>query len=205
VAAANLVAVAFEIQAHRGNDSLTLRRLLACSPSSLELDVGLADGRLIVAHDVDHGDASGLAFDHALRLAKGTQLVVDAKCFPPATPSAHEFVHALRPHLEQVSVCSFSEPLLAEISRLRGAVETTFLFDRPQPIVTVARTIGPRRDVVTAELVDAAHAVGLRVVPWTVNDLRQMAELMALGVDGLVTDEPALAREVARSRLAAVA
>jgi glycerophosphoryl diester phosphodiesterase len=58
---------------------------------------------------------------------------------------------------------------------------------------------------VTAELVDAAHAVGLRVVPWTVNDLRQMAELMALGVDGLVTDEPALAREVARSRLAAVA
>jgi glycerophosphoryl diester phosphodiesterase len=79
------------------------------------------------------------------------------------------------------------------------------LFDRPQPIITVARTIGPRHDVVTAELVDAAHAVGLRVVPWTVNDLRQMAELMALGVDGLVTDEPALAREVARSRLAAVA
>ncbi len=197
--------MAFEIQAHRGNDRLTLRRLLAGSPSSLELDVGLADGHLVVAHDVDHGDASGLAFEHALRLANGTQLVVEAKCFPPATPAAHEFVQALRPHLAQISVCSFSEPLLAEISRLRGAVETTFLFDRPQPIVTVARTIGPRHDVVTAELVEAAHAVGLRVVPWTVNDVRRMAELMDLGVDGLVTDEPGLAREVAQSRLAAVA
>jgi len=197
--------VAFEIQAHRGNDRLTLRRLLAGSPSSLELDVGLADGRLVVAHDVDHGDASGLAFEQALRLAGGTQLVVEAKCFPPATPSAHEFVQALRPHLAQISVCSFSAPLLAEISRLRGAVETTFLFDRPQPIVTVARTIGPRHDVVTAELVGAAHAVGLRVVPWTVNDVRRMAELLDLGVDGLVTDEPGLAREVAQSRLAAVA
>ena len=50
----------FEIQAHRGNDPLTIRRLLAAAPSSLELDVGLADGRLVVAHDVDHGDASGL-------------------------------------------------------------------------------------------------------------------------------------------------
>ena len=205
MAAANLNAVAFEIQAHRGNDSLTLRRLLAGSPTSLELDVGLADGRLVVAHDVDHGDASGLAFEHALRLTNGTQPVVEAKCFPPETPSAHEFVQALRPYLAQVSVCSFSESLLAEISRLRGGVELTFLFDRPQPIVTVARTIGPRHDVVTGELVDAAHAVGLRVVPWTVNDLRQMAELMDLGVDGLVTDEPALAREVAQSRLAAVA
>ena len=57
----------------------------------------------------------------------------------------------------------------------------------------------------TRELVDAAHALGLRVVPWTVDDVRLMAELIALGVDGLVTDEPAVAREVAQSQLAAVA
>jgi len=58
---------------------------------------------------------------------------------------------------------------------------------------------------VTRELVDAAHSVGLRVVPYTVNDVPRMAQLIALGVDGLVTDEPALAREVAHARLAAVA
>jgi glycerophosphoryl diester phosphodiesterase len=205
VPAANLSAVAFEIQAHRGNDPLTMRRMLAAGPSSIELDVGLADGRLVVAHDVDHGDASGLAFERALELAGGTTVVVEAKCFPRVTPSPHEFVQALRPYLTRIEVCSFSEPLLAEIGRLRSRVETTFLFNRPQPIVTVARTIGPRQDVVTRDLIEAGHAVGLRVVPWTVNDVRVMAELIALGVDGLVTDEPALAREVAHSRLAAAA
>lgn len=197
--------MAFEIQAHRGNDLLTVRRMLAAAPSSLELDVGLSDGRLVVAHDADHGDASGMSFDRVLELARGTELVVEAKCFPPATPSAREFVQALRPYLDRISVCSFSEPVLAEIGRLRGTVETTFLFDRAQPIMTVARTIGPRHELVTRELLEAAHGVGLRVVPYTVNDVPRMSELIALGVDGLVTDEPALAREVAQSRLAAVA
>lgn len=197
--------MAFEIQAHRGNDPLTIRRLLAAAPSSIEIDVGLAASGIVVAHDVDHGDASGLGFERALELAGRTPLVIEAKCFPPLTPSAQEFVQALRPHLTRISVCSFSEPVVAAIGRLRSRVETTFLFDRPQPIVTVARTIGPRHDVVTRELIDAAHALGLRVVPWTVNDVRQMSELMALGVDGLVTDEPALAREVAQSQLAAAA
>ena len=197
--------MAFEIQAHRGNDPLTIRRMLAASPLALELDIGLSDGRIVVAHDIDHGDASGMPFDRALELAGNTQLVVETKCFPPATPSPHEFVQALRPYLNRISVCSYSEPLLAEIGRLRGSVETTFLFDRAQPIMTVARTIGPRHDLVTRELVDAAHGVGLRVVPYTVNDVPRMAQLLALGVDGLVTDEPALAREVAYARFAAVA
>jgi glycerophosphoryl diester phosphodiesterase len=193
--------VKLEIQAHRGNDRLALRRLLAASPTSVELDVGVADGAVVVAHDLDHGDASGLRFERALQLAGETPVVVDVKCFPPATPPPREFVAALRPYLDRIAVCSFSEPVLAGIARLRSRVETTLLVAQPARIATVARTLGPRQDIVTRELVDAAHAVGLRVVPWTVNDVRQMAELIDLGVDGLVTDEPALAREVAASRL----
>jgi glycerophosphoryl diester phosphodiesterase len=42
----------------------------------------------------------------------------------------------------------------------------------------------------------------VRVVPWTVNDVQTMAELVDLGVDGLVTDQPALARSVVIARLA---
>jgi glycerophosphoryl diester phosphodiesterase len=76
----------------------------------------------------------------------------------------------------------------------------TLLFAEPGRIATVARTIGPRHDIVTRQLVASAHAAGLRVVPWTVNDVSAMAMLVELGVDGLVTDEPALAREVVASR-----
>jgi glycerophosphoryl diester phosphodiesterase len=51
-----------------------------------------------------------------------------------------------------------------------------------------------------AELIDAAHAAGLRVVVWTVNDPARMAELADLGADGIVTDRPDLLREVLATR-----
>lgn len=193
-----------EIQAHRGNDRLALRRLLAAGPSSVELDVGVSDGELVVAHDVDLADASGLTVDRALELAGDARVVLDAKCFAPATPSPGAFARALRPYLDRVAVCSFDERVLDEVARFR-AVETTLLFTRALRVATAARTIGPRHELVCRELVDSAHALGLRVVPWTVNDVRRMVELVDLGVDGLVTDEPALARAVAQARISAAA
>jgi glycerophosphoryl diester phosphodiesterase len=39
-----------------------------------------------------------------------------------------------------------------------------------------------------------ASALGLRVVPWTVNDPAEMARLIGWGVAGLCTDRPDLAR-----------
>lgn len=48
----------------------------------------------------------------------------------------------------------------------------------------------PDYRLVDAALVAAAHARGLQVVPWTVNDLEEMRRLKALGVDGLITDYP---------------
>lgn len=184
-----------EIQAHRGNDRLTLRRLLAASPSSVELDVGVSNGEVVVAHDVDLADASGLTVERALAAAGKTRIVLEAKCLPPTTPSPRAFARALRPYLDRVAVSAFDERVLDEVSRFR-AVETTLLFTRPLRVATAARTIGPRHDLVSRDLVAAAHALGLRVVPWTVNDVRRMAQLIDLGVDGFATDEPALAREV---------
>ena len=53
---------------------------------------------------------------------------------------------------------------------------------------------------VTAELVESAHRRGLLVVPWSVNDPATMTALLDLGVDGLITDYPDLAREVLAAR-----
>lgn len=192
--------MSFEIQAHRGNDQVSLRRLLAAAPSSVELDVGALAGEVVVAHDTDLRDASGLRLDDALRAAAETTVVVEAKCFPPETPSPRAFAVALAPYLERIQLCSFEPLVLAEARRLAPGLVTTFLFKVPMRMTDEAPTIGPRHDLVTRELVETAHAAGVRVVPWTVNDVRDMVALVDLGVDGLVTDEPALARVVADTR-----
>jgi len=193
--------VAIEIQAHRGNDLLRLRRLLAAAPSSVEIDVGLGPDGPVAAHESDLSDAASIKVAELIAAAGDTSVVLEAKCFPPATPSPHGFVQALRPLLGRVAVASFDERVIAQVARVSPATPTTFLFEQPLRAATCAHTLGPRCDLVTRELVLGAHAVGVRVVPWTVNEASTMAELIELGVDGLATDVPALAGKVVDDRL----
>jgi glycerophosphoryl diester phosphodiesterase len=46
------------------------------------------------------------------------------------------------------------------------------------------------------ELVNEAHALGLQVIPWTVDKTADMARLIDWGVDGLITDRPDILRDV---------
>jgi len=55
-------------------------------------------------------------------------------------------------------------------------------------------------EIVTAASVAAAHRLGLEVHVWTINDAVQMASLLALGVDAIMTDVPAAAMDVLRRR-----
>jgi glycerophosphoryl diester phosphodiesterase len=50
---------------------------------------------------------------------------------------------------------------------------------------------------VTAALIAEAHGLGLRVVVWTVNKRDDMARMIEIGVDGIISDRPDLLREVA--------
>jgi glycerophosphoryl diester phosphodiesterase len=51
------------------------------------------------------------------------------------------------------------------------------------------------RNITPKELADA-HALGLKVLPWTVNDKSEMKRLIDLGVDGIITDYPDRLRSV---------
>ena len=41
-------------------------------------------------------------------------------------------------------------------------------------------------------LVDRCHAAGIKIIPWTVNSLKDMNYMLGLGVDGVITDYPNL-------------
>jgi glycerophosphoryl diester phosphodiesterase len=55
----------------------------------------------------------------------------------------------------------------------------------------------PDRGDLTREAVKEAQALGLKVVPWTVNDAAEMRRLIEWGVDGIISDRPDTLRKVA--------
>jgi len=57
-------------------------------------------------------------------------------------------------------------------------------------------TWSPRFAELTGDLVAEAHTLGLKVVPWTVNTTADMARIVDMKVDGLITDYPDRARDV---------
>ena len=56
------------------------------------------------------------------------------------------------------------------------------------------------RPYTTVEMVNAAHATGMRVIPWTVNDIATMRHLIDIHVDGIITDYPDRLRDLLRAR-----
>jgi len=54
----------------------------------------------------------------------------------------------------------------------------------------------PNYPELSIDLVKEAHALGLKVIPWTPNNIEDMARLIDWGVDGLITDRPDFLRDV---------
>jgi glycerophosphoryl diester phosphodiesterase len=48
----------------------------------------------------------------------------------------------------------------------------------------------PEYKYVTKETVDYCHAHQMKIIPWTVNTKKEIDALIALGVDGLISDYP---------------
>ena len=53
-------------------------------------------------------------------------------------------------------------------------------------------------DVITERFVRVAHSHNIQVHAWTINDPAEMERLIALGVDGIITDRPDLLLDVVR-------
>jgi glycerophosphoryl diester phosphodiesterase len=52
----------------------------------------------------------------------------------------------------------------------------------------------PKCSMVTPGMIREAHEMNMSVIPWTVNTVEEMKTVIAMGVDGIITDYPDLAK-----------
>lgn len=110
----------------------------------------------------------------------------------------HALVAALQNSdaVNRVVILCFDAEVLRTVRELDSSLMTGLLADRPaadlvdRAVRAGARQLAPHWELVSQELVRQAHAAGLPVVPWTVNQPEPMQALLRLGVDGIMTDYP---------------
>lgn len=141
----------------------------------------------------------------------GVRLNIDIKGSQPAL--VKNFCRSLREShaTANVNVASFSWETLAEFRRECPEVTTSASFDEVLALLSDAQAAGQQpgtavnkanlravqvpestggRQLLTAELVAAAHRRGLEVHVWTINDEAAMRRMIELGMDGIITDYP---------------
>lgn len=109
-----------------------------------------------------------------------------------------ELVAALKAEgvLHRVQISSFDHHALKRLRTIApelplGMLSLANLLDPVSMALEIGcEAIHPRWEWVTEELVEAAHAAGLKVNTWTVNHPFAIARVAALGVDGIITDFP---------------
>ena len=99
--------------------------------------------------------------------------------------------------LPRMLFSSFYDPVLARLRTLSPEARVALLISRkfPQRAVERAKALGaealnPEDSLVTAGLVREAHAAGLAVYVFTVDEEAELRRFLDLGVDGIFTNHP---------------
>ena len=156
-------------------------------------------------------DKGGLiTLSQALESFPAVRFNLDVK----AEGAARDVGRIVAPHSDRVLVASFSDARRRVALDAAAAVNPTRPPATSAGSATIARLVAalslratrrvrrllegidalqvPERQgrvrIVTPRLIDAAHRNGVEVHVWTVNDVEDMRRLVALGVDGIVTD-----------------
>ena len=94
----------------------------------------------------------------------------------------------------RVLVSAFDPDVLTKMYNLSSQIELGFIYNRTQDEESrhncPVDVLKPQFRLTSRELIEEVHDEGLRVIPWTVNDEKEMRRLINLGVDGIISDYP---------------
>ncbi|MEH6819865.1 MAG: glycerophosphodiester phosphodiesterase family protein [Dietzia psychralcaliphila] len=102
------------------------------------------------------------------------------------------------PWLGGIDIGDFDGDGVAAAASIDGVVAYSPVATHPDQSCTVGES--DCRAYVTEEMVESAHSHGLKIVPWTVNNVPTMEYLMDIGVDGIITDYPDRLRDLMSER-----
>ena len=183
---------------------------------AIELDVHLSsDGVVVVHHDavvLAHAIANTSWRDLShLTLAGGERIprlqdVLEAVGNRAAVyielkgaRGEDEIVEIARRYGQRWAVHSFDHGAMARVARRAPGIPRGVLLDKDtaEPVKELHRAVGrvlprdvwPHWSLVDREFMIEASELALRVIPWTVNSADTARELLALGVEGICTDD----------------
>ena len=202
------------------NTLRSIRTALAMGVAAVEVDVQLTrDGELAVIHDdtVDRTtNGAGAVRDFTLaelkkldagqgeaipslaevveEVAGKAHLVIEVK-HPEAAPALVNFFQA-RDIFDRTHVISFWHPVVKALKEQEPRLRTGILLvGCPADPVGLARAALAEALVlhygyVTPDLVTAAHAAGLLVYIWNIDDVETLKPYLALNLDGIGSNRP---------------
>jgi len=188
---------------------------------AVELDVHAgADGTLFVHHDADvrGRPIAGLTTHDvaAIQLANGEplptlpdalqaigarlQVFIEVKSLPAMFDDRLFEAMQHGPNPAGYAVHGFDHAIVRRLGRKQPTLPRGVLSEEypAQPLVALqdagATMLWQKRGCVDRPLVSLIHGAGSRLFVWTVNDASEMAQSLALGVDGLCTNFPDVGR-----------
>jgi len=212
-------ASAYEVE----NSLAAFRAAGRMGADAVELDVhASADGSLFVHHDeaINGHPIPRLTTPEAarFRLANGEPLSTLEQALAAIGPRLQVFIEVKSlpepfdgrlfetmdrgPNPSGYAVHGFDHRIVRRLGGKRpalprGVLSSAYLV---RPLVALedagATMLWQERGLVDRHLVESVHAAGCRMFVWTVNDSREMEQLVALGVDGLCTNFPDIGRRV---------
>ena len=124
-------------------------------------------------------------------------------------PSPEEYVELVMDIVKakklekRVTIHSFDMRSLQYLHKQYPHIPTSLGIDEKEDFENNIKALGfaptiysPYLPLVGKSLVDKCHAAGIKIVPWTVNTVKDMMYVKNLGVDGIVTDYPNLMQEI---------
>lgn len=132
---------------------------------------------------------------------------IETKSFPERpeyTPPPDEFARMVLEKVrhyqleKRVILQSFDFRTLVAMRKLAPGIRLSALTEMdPRSFTTIAKEaanaeiVSPYYKLVTANKVAEAHAAGIQVVPWTVNETADWDKLIEAKVDAIISDDPA--------------